>query len=108
MVMLPQRTETMPAEPVAKPAEPIKIKEKYSLSATDTAAFFQELAQELGSTGVIEMGTQDQSVKVTIGKPVLLEIGYKEGGKGKKTLKIKVEMEEIQTIVSGTEGTTPI
>ncbi|HII07028.1 MAG TPA: amphi-Trp domain-containing protein [Methanotrichaceae archaeon] len=100
MVTVPQSIPTMAAAP--KP-EPAKIKERYSLSLADAAAFFRELAQEMESNGVIEMGTPTQSISVAVQEPVPMEIGYKEE-KGRKKLKIKVEIEEKQVVFADPSG----
>ena len=63
VVTIPQSIQTMMAEPTPKPA---KIKEKYSLSLADAAAFFHELAKDLEGSGVIEMGTPTQSISVMV------------------------------------------
>lgn len=94
MVIMPQSMQTMAPAPTPEPA---KLKEQYSLSLADAAAFFQELAKELESGGVIKMGTPTQSISVAVQGPVPLEIRYKEKG-ARKRLKIEVEFVEEQTV----------
>ncbi|MDF0591906.1 hypothetical protein [Candidatus Methanocrinis natronophilus] len=99
MATIPQKIQA----PGQASADQEKIKEQYHLSLEEAAAFFQELSRELRSRGVIEMGTPSLMISIAAQEPIPLDLAYKVE-KGRKRLRIKVDIEERQSLFSGPSG----